>query len=79
MTRRAVCSASLQVIRSACDLPVASHGLLMAVEGSWQLQSNVEETLMSQQGLWWADASVAWRLHPQSSDAALLALTLHFH
>jgi environmental stress-induced protein Ves len=79
MTRRAVCSASLQVIRSACDLPVASHGLLMAVEGSWQLQSNVEETLMSQHGLWWADASVAWQLHPQSSDAALLALTLHFH
>jgi environmental stress-induced protein Ves len=79
MTRRAVCSASLQVIRSACDVPGASQGLLMAVHGSWQLQSNVEETLTSQQGLWWAEASLAWRLRPQSCDAALLALTLHFH
>jgi environmental stress-induced protein Ves len=78
MTRRAVCSASLKVIRSACDVPAASHGLLMAVEGSWQLQSTAEETLMSQQGLWWTDASLAWRLRPQSCDAALLALTLHF-
>jgi len=79
MTRRAVCSASLQVIRSACDMPVASQGLLMSVQGSWQLESTAEETLQSQQGLWWTDASVAWRLRPQSWDAALLALTLHFY
>jgi environmental stress-induced protein Ves len=79
MTRRAVCSASLQVVRSACDGPVASQGLLMAVQGHWLLEGASTQTLAPQQGLWWSDASLAWRLRPQSPDAALLALTLHFH
>ncbi len=79
MTRRAVCSASLQVVRSACDGPAASQGLLMAVQGCWQLEGASSQTLTPQQGLWWSDAAMAWRLRPQSPDAALLALTLQFH
>jgi hypothetical protein len=76
MTRRAVCSASLQVLRSVCDWPVASWGLLMAVQGSWTLEGRSAQTLVAQQGLWWSDAAMAWRLCPQSPDAALLALKI---
>jgi uncharacterized protein len=79
MTRRAVCSASLQVVRSACDGPAASQGLLMAVQGHWQLEGVSAQTLAPQQGLWWTGAAMAWRLQPQGDDPALLALTLHFH
>lgn len=79
MTRRAVCRASLQVVRSACDWPAASQGLLMAVQGHWLLESASPQTLAPQQGLWWSDASMSWRLRPQSPDSALLAMTLHFH
>ncbi|PIT83888.1 HutD family protein [Limnohabitans sp. 15K] len=79
MTRRAVCSASLQLVRSACDGPAASQGLLLAVQGHWLLEGASTQTLVPQQGLWWSDASLAWRLRPQSPDAALLALTLQFH
>jgi hypothetical protein len=79
MTRRDACSASLQVVRSACDRPAALQGLLMAVQGHWVLEGNRSEKLAPQQGLWWTDASLTWRLQPQSPDAAMLALTLHFH
>jgi environmental stress-induced protein Ves len=76
MTRRAVCSASLQVLRSACEWPVAAQGLLMAVQGSWRLEGPSTHTLLPQQGLWWSDADTPWRLCPQSPDAALLALSI---
>jgi environmental stress-induced protein Ves len=79
MTRRSACSASLQVLRSACDWPAMSQGLLMAVQGRWQLEGDHEQTLAPQQGLWWSEACPAWRLQPQGDDPALLALTLHFH
>lgn len=79
MTRRSKCTASLQVVRSACDCPAVSQGLLMAVQGHWLLEGASTQTLAPQQGLWWSDGSLAWRLQPQSTDAALLALTLHFH
>lgn len=76
MTRRTVCSASLMVLRSACDWPVASNGLLMAVQGSWKLEGQDSQLLLPQQGLWWSNAAMAWRLVPQSPDAALLALNI---
>jgi environmental stress-induced protein Ves len=76
MTRRAVCSTSLQVVRSACEWPAESQGLMMAVQGHWLLESASTQMLAPQQGLWWSDASVGWRLRPQSSDAALLALKI---
>lgn len=76
MTRRAVCGASLHVLRSACDWPTASQGLLMAVQGSWKLEGPDSQLLLPQQGLWWSGAAIAWRLVPQSPDAALLALNI---
>lgn len=76
MTRRAVCSASLQVLRSACDWQASSQGLFMAVQGNWQLEGAGTQMLLPQQGLWWSDAVKAWRLIPQSSDAILLALKI---
>ena len=79
MTRRSVCTASLQVLRSACDWPATSQGLLMAVQGSWQLEGDHAQTLLPQHGLWWSEANPTWRLQPQGDDPALLALTLHFH
>ena len=79
MTRRSVCTASLQVLRSACDWPATSQGLLMAVQGSWQLEGDHAQTLLPQHGLWWSEANPTWRLQPQGDDPALLALTLHLH
>jgi environmental stress-induced protein Ves len=79
MTRRAACSASLQLVRSACDWPAAPQGLLMAVQGDWLLEGRLVEQLMPQQGLWWTDVSLAWQLRPQSPNAALLALAIHLH
>jgi hypothetical protein len=78
MTRRSVCTASLHVLRRACDWPGTSQGLLMAVQGHWVLENgHSAEQLAPQQGLWWSDVFVAWRLRPQGPDAALLALELH--
>lgn len=76
MTRRAVCSASLQVLRSACDWQPSSQGLFMAAQGNWQLEGTGTQMLLPQQGLWWSDAVMAWRLIPQSPDAILLALKI---
>ncbi len=76
MTRRAVCSASLQVLRSACEWPASAQGLLMAVQGSWRAEGPSTHTLLPQQGLWWSEADTPWRLSPQSPDAALLALNI---
>jgi environmental stress-induced protein Ves len=76
MTRRSVCSASLQVLRSACDGPVANQGLLMAVQGSWRLEGPSAQTLLPQQGLWWSGADTPWRLRPQSPVATLLVLNI---
>ena len=76
MTRRAVCSASLQVLRSAFDWQASSQGLFMALQGNWQLEGAGTQMLLPQQGLWWSDAVKAWRLIPQSSDATLFALKI---
>jgi environmental stress-induced protein Ves len=78
MTRRSACSATLQVLRCACDWPATSQGLLMAVQGRWQLEGAHAQTLLPQHGLWWTEACPVWRLQPQGDDPALLALTLHF-
>jgi len=78
MTRRSTCSnVSLQIVRNACEWPISSHGLFLAVHGHWQLNGNYEELLAPQQGLWWNDSSLAGKLLPQSPDATLIALNLH--
>jgi environmental stress-induced protein Ves len=79
MTRRAVCRASVQIVRAPTDWPTSTQGLFMSVQGRWLLEGQSPETLVSQQGLWWCDAALAWRLVPQDPGAALLALTFHYH
>ena len=78
MTRRSTCSnVSLQIVRNASEWPISSHGFFLAVHGHWQLNGNHKELLAPQQGLWWNDSSLAWKLLPQSPDATLIALNLH--
>jgi hypothetical protein len=48
----------------------------MAVQGNWQLEGAGTQMLSPQQGLWWSDAVMAWRLIPQGPDATLLALKI---
>lgn len=78
MTRRAVCSAALDVVRGPCDWSATTAGLLLAVQGDWQLEGDPAQTLQARQGLWWNQACPAWRLQPQGEQPALLALSLHF-
>ncbi len=76
MTRRATCRAWVTVLREATTLR-APQGLLLALHGVWQAQSEdpAAETFIAQQGLWW-DSPVAWQLSPQSADAIVLAVTI---
>jgi len=64
MTRRSTCSnVSLQIVRNACEWPISSHGLFLALHGHWQLNGNYEELLAPQQGFWWSDWSLYWQLN----------------
>lgn len=79
MTRRSACRASLQVVRNAHPDWACRAGMLLAVRGCWQLQGTNPQTLEPEQGLWWSGASMAWQLQPQNTEAAMLALKIHFH
>ncbi len=76
LTRRAVCRAQVQVVRSACDWPAQSQGLFLALQGQWQLGGDEAQPLMPHQGLWWQGEALPWKLRPQGADPVLLALTV---
>lgn len=76
LTRRSVCRAQVQVVRSACDWPAQSQGLFMALQGQWQIGGDEAQPLKPQQGLWWQGAALFWQLRPQGAEPVLLALTL---
>jgi environmental stress-induced protein Ves len=83
MTRRGVCQAELRVLRRhETGLP-APAGLLMAMRGTWQVQtdgtdaaSGQQHALGAQTGLWWQGDTLAWscRCTDSDPDAALLAV-----
>jgi environmental stress-induced protein Ves len=83
MTRRGVCQAEVRVLRrQETGLP-APAGLLMAIQGQWQVQtdgsdaaSGQQHALGAQTGLWWQDGTLAWscRCVDSNPDAALLAV-----
>ncbi|APW42089.1 HutD family protein [Rhodoferax saidenbachensis] len=77
MTRRGAVRAEVQVLRSAADLMASAHGLLLALQGDWQLQG-AQATLSctAGQGLWWDGAQHGWQATPQRSDAALVWVRL---
>lgn len=71
MGRRARGQARVQVLRAAAALPALPHGLVLAVQGRWQAG---DHKLAAGEGLWWADAPLAWPLAPLDPDAALIAV-----
>jgi environmental stress-induced protein Ves len=78
MTRRGRLRAELSVPRAAAELPVAPHGMLLAWCGAWQASGQAAgQCLAAGQGLWWADAPMAWTLSPDVGDAALFVVQWH--
>jgi environmental stress-induced protein Ves len=83
MTRRGVCQAEVRVLRRhETGLP-APAGLLMAIQGQWQVQTDgsdaasaPQHALLPQTGLWWHDDMLACQCQCVNSDpdAALLAV-----
>lgn len=71
MSRRARCEAEVRVLAGAQSLPVASGGLLVSLRGRWQAG---DQALAVGEGLWWADAAMAWTLTPLDDDARLVAV-----
>lgn len=76
MTRRMACTAQVLVLRGAITLPAAHDGLLLVINGDWQLQGTAPQALSPGVGVWWHAAEVAWHLHPQSPGAALIAVLI---
>ena len=87
MTRRGVCQAEVRVLRRDETLLPAPAGWLMAIQGTWRVQtahtesdtdttSAQQHALGAQTGLWWHDAMLASQCQcvDSASDAALLAV-----
>ncbi|HET8744571.1 MAG TPA: HutD family protein [Ramlibacter sp.] len=77
MTRRAACSARVQVLREPGALPACAQGLLMAVGGGWRANEGGEVLqLQADEGLWWHGSDRSWHLVPDSAQSALLAVSI---
>jgi hypothetical protein len=73
MTRRATCSARVQVLNCSARLTPASQGLLLACRGRWEVAGH---TIAAGEGLWWHDEPCAQALAVTDEDAALLAVLI---
>lgn len=81
MTRRERCRASVTVLRGDVGqaLPSARAGLLMSLQGAWQLCGAETVSLAPEQGLWWqagAGRFGPWRLTADGPQAALIAVLI---
>ena len=81
MTRRERCRASVTVLRGDVGqaLPSAPAGLLMSLQGAWQLCGAETVALAPDQGLWWqagAGRFGPWRLTADGPQAALIAVLI---
>ena len=85
MTRRGVCQAEVRVLRRDETLLPAPAGLLMAMRGTWRVQTPDTDNDMAevqphamapQTGLWWQGSTLSWSCQCAESDpqAALLAV-----
>lgn len=74
MTRRGALRADVRVLRGATDLPIARRGLLLALQGGWQLLG--EPACAAGQGLWWDGTAVGGMLSPQDVHATLVWVRL---
>lgn len=79
MARRARCWADVRVLHTGDTLVTSSAGLLMALNGHWQLDAGTgqPQTLAPQQGLWWHDQPLSWRLRTNDPGAAVLTVWIH--
>lgn len=81
MARRGVVYADVTVHEAPATLPAATGGVLLALEGDWQL-STPQETLdvgldiQAGHGVWWAGSVDAWQLQPRTAQARLLAVAI---
>lgn len=71
MTRRAAWRASVTVLHDDAELPACAQGLLYAVRGRWSAGA---QRLQADEGLWWNDTLTRWFLHPETADAAMIAV-----
>jgi environmental stress-induced protein Ves len=78
MTRRARCTAQVEVLHASTAWPAARQGLLLAVRGHWQVlpDSGPAQTLLARQGLWWNTSHGNWRLQGSAPGAALVAVRI---
>ena len=77
MTRRGRCRAQVLVQRVAGELASSHAGVLLAVGGRWHAASeHGAHDLAAGEGLWWQAEHAAWRLRPNTTDAALIAIQL---
>lgn len=83
MTRRGVCHAEVRVLRNYETLLSTPVGLLMVMQGTWQVQTgdtdpaNVSDfALAPQTGIWWHGDALAWQCQCADSDpnGVLLAI-----
>jgi environmental stress-induced protein Ves len=59
-------------------LPTTPHGLLLALRGTWTVQTSSKQlSLAPSQGIWWADTPIAGRLrHDGTSGACMLSVRI---
>lgn len=77
MTRRGVVQADVTVHNAPATLPATTGGVLLVLDGQWQL-STPQETLdvPAGQGVWWADPVGAWQLQPRTAQARLVSVAI---
>lgn len=78
MTRRDACRARVQVVRENGVLPSTRQGLLMAVQGRWEVSHADGNTqrLSALQGVWWDALPGQWQLHTPDGDGSLIAVLI---
>jgi uncharacterized protein len=75
MTRRGRCRAEVLVQRAAGELAPSSAGVVLAAAGRWHVASEQgAHDIAAGEGLWWQREDAAWRLRPNESGAALIAI-----
>jgi environmental stress-induced protein Ves len=76
MTRRAACSARVQVLREASLLPHCRQGLLLVAQGAWTVQGVEDLRLRPGEGLWWHGSGRSWQVRPDHPESAMLSVSI---
>ncbi len=77
MSRRGRYRADVHWVNAACRIPASAQGLLLAVRGSWHLQSDgQEDQCVAGHGLWW-DTVASWQSTPLDTHAQLVWVGIH--